>query len=113
MSYVIVTARSLLWILASLIALLMMLSALVSPSWLVTPSKEIEYGNETITYTPSVGVYARCSVPIQFDKPSCTTLAVRGLATDSDVFPTVWKAAVVFITLGLLHVFSLDKIILN
>lgn len=101
MLYVIVTARSLLWMLVSLIATLMMLSALVSPAWLVTPSKTVQYGNETATYTPSVGVYTRCSVPLHFDIPSCTTLAVRGLATDSEVFPTLWKATVIFIALGL------------
>lgn len=78
MLYVIITARSLLWMLTSLIATLLMLVALVSPNWLVSFPQSVSFGNETVDYTPSVGIYTRCSKPMQINKPSCTTLAVRG-----------------------------------
>lgn len=98
MLYVIVTARSLLWMLTSLIATLLMLAALANPAWLEGPPQTlVQDNNQTLQIRPSVGVYARCS-----KKQICTTLAVEGLATDSAIFPGPWKAAVVFICLGLM-----------
>lgn len=100
MWYLIVTARSLIWMILSLIATLIMLSALLSPSWILAPSETIIIDNKTISYTPSVGVYAKCSKTVHYAYPVCTLLAIEGLATDSQVFPIAWKAAVVFISLG-------------
>lgn len=101
MLYVIITARSLLWMLTSLISALLMLSALVSPAWLVAPIQTYAHDNKTLHFNPSVGVYARCNRPSLYNREICTSLAVRGLATDSEVFPDAWKAAVVFIALGM------------
>lgn len=101
MLYVIVTARSLLWMLTSLIATLLMLAALANPAWLEAPPEMITNDNHTIQIKPSIGVYARCSNKLEHNKQICTTLAVQGLATDSEIFPSPWKAAVVFICFGL------------
>ncbi|XP_044265083.1 LHFPL tetraspan subfamily member 2a protein [Tribolium madens] len=102
MWYLIVTARSIIWMLISLLATLLMLGAFMSPLWLVRGQQEILFGNETITYTASVGVYTKCSKPIKIEGPACTAIAVRGLATDSNVFPGVWKASTVFLVSGLI-----------
>lgn len=101
MLYVIVTARSLLWMLTSLIATLLMLAALVNPAWLEAASETIINDNQTLQIKQSIGVYARCSNKLQHKRQICTTLAVQGLATDSEIFPSAWKTAVVFICFGL------------
>ncbi|CAG9860416.1 unnamed protein product [Phyllotreta striolata] len=101
MIYLIVTARSLLWMLLTLLATLLMLSAFLSPSWLVAATETVYFDKEKIVYRPSVGVYAKCSKPIKLEHPVCTLLALRGMATESYIFPTTWKAATVFLTLGL------------
>lgn len=100
MWYLIVTARSILWMLISLLATLLMLGAFMSPMWLVKGQQQVHFPNETITYTASVGVYTKCSKPLTVEGPPCTAIAVRGLATDSNVFPGAWKAATVFLITG-------------
>ncbi|KAJ3647533.1 hypothetical protein Zmor_019404 [Zophobas morio] len=102
MWYLIVTGRSVLWMASSLLATLLVLAALVSPVWLVSDQKSANFGNETVVYTPSVGVYTKCSKPINVEWASCTVIGVGGLATDSYVYPAVWKAATVFIVIGLI-----------
>ncbi|KAJ8925917.1 hypothetical protein NQ315_009769 [Exocentrus adspersus] len=101
MWYLIVTARSLIWILLSLFSTLLMLSALLSPSWIVASPETVTFENETITYKPSVGVYAKCGRPINPSYPVCTVLSTRGFATEPQIFPNVWKAAIVSLNLGL------------
>ncbi|KAJ8934609.1 hypothetical protein NQ318_002953 [Aromia moschata] len=101
MWYLIVTARSLIWMLLSLFSTLLMLSAFLSPSWLVASPETATFGNETVTYKPSVGVYAKCSRPVGFNHPVCTLLSVGGLSADSHIFPPAWKAATVFLGLGI------------
>lgn len=87
--------------LTTLIATLLMLAALVNPAWLEAAQETVVTGNQTIQIRSSIGVYARCGNKLQHNKQICTTLAVQGLATDSEIFPNPWKAAVVFISLGL------------
>lgn len=101
MCYVIVTCRSLLWILVSLVALVLMLSALVSPAWLVGAPRSVEVGNNSVwlTYRPSLGVYTRCKLA-RGDRFYCSTVTVRGLSTDPSVFPTLWKVTMVSISFG-------------
>lgn len=101
MWYLIVTARSMIWVLLSLFAELIMLIAFLNPSWLVAAPEEFTFENETVEYKPSVGVYAKCNKPTNFNYPVCTLIAVNGFATDSQIFPTLWKAACVFLTLGM------------
>lgn len=104
MAYVIVTARGLIWTLASLASFMLMLIALMNPRWLIGLIQTSVQGNTTIEYLPSVGVYTKCGKPINkelFNGSSCTVIAVNGFATDSEVFPNVWKASTFFIALGL------------
>jgi len=102
MEYCIVTGRSLFWLLTSLFTTLVMLAALFNPAWLTATPQEVTLGNETILFTPSVGVYTKCYKPKKGEVvPDCSTIAVRGLATDANVFPVAWKISFVFIALGL------------
>ncbi|KAH1006250.1 hypothetical protein HUJ05_007000 [Dendroctonus ponderosae] len=101
MGFLIVTARSLIWMLLSLLCALMMLSALLSPVWITAATQNAMVDNETVTYTPSLGVYARCGRPIGRNHPICTLMSAKGLGADSEVYPTVWKAATVFLIMGL------------
>lgn len=102
--YIIITLRSLLWILTSLIATLLMVSSLLSPHWLIGTTQLTTLNDvENLTYTPTIGVYAKCGKPLRESDPrssSCVTLAVRGLATESSIFPNLWKASTVFICIG-------------
>lgn len=94
MCYVIVTARSLLWLLLSLLALVIMLSAFMSSSWLVGP---VEKGKWE---TPSEGIYTRCKFMTSGKHLHCGPFALEGLATSGEVFPGAWKATMFFIALG-------------
>lgn len=87
--------------LLSLLCTLTMLSALLSPNWITAfPQTATFDHNITITFTPSLGVYARCGRPITSTHPACTLMSVEGLRGDSDVYPTVWKTATVFLAMG-------------
>lgn len=100
MGYFILTTRSLTWMLVSLLSALMMFSALLNPSWLTTRPQSVTIGNETVTFTPSVGLYAKCGKPISINHSACTIIPLRGLATSSEIFPTIWKIAMVFLCMG-------------
>ncbi|XP_063227832.1 LHFPL tetraspan subfamily member 2 protein [Bacillus rossius redtenbacheri] len=99
MCYVIITARSLLWTLLTLAATLALVSAVLTPRWLVGPRPFKTSENGTAVFFPSVGVYSRC-VRLH-GRQSCGPFAARGLATDPQVFPPCWKAALVFLAAGL------------
>ncbi|KAK0084571.1 hypothetical protein PV325_006774 [Microctonus aethiopoides] len=99
MCYVIVTGRSLLWSLLSLVALMAVLSALITPKWIVGPPKISDTQNGTEIYTPTAGIFNRCTR--LFGRMHCANFNVDGLATDSNVFPGCWKASLFFLSLGL------------
>ncbi|XP_023030268.1 LHFPL tetraspan subfamily member 2a protein [Leptinotarsa decemlineata] len=101
MWYLIVTARSLIWMLLALFSSLLLLTSLLSPSWLVAAPETITVGNETIKFRPSLGIYAKCGKPIGNTYPICTLLAVRGLSADPHIYPNVWKAGTVFLAMGI------------
>ncbi|XP_066587747.1 LHFPL tetraspan subfamily member 2 protein [Prorops nasuta] len=99
MCYVIVTGRSLLWTLLSLVALMAVLSALITPRWLVGPLTIKDSNNGTELYVPTVGIFNRC---IRLHgKMNCANFNVEGFSTASTVFPTCWKASLFFLSLGL------------
>nr|CAD7393814.1 unnamed protein product [Timema cristinae] len=127
MCYVIVTARSLLWTILTLLATLAILSAVLTPKWLIGPLRVKNSENGTVMFSPSVGIYNRCTR--LHGRQSCGPFSLHGLATDSqvnlkiiprqgfnytdrcaklvmfssvsEVFPGWWKAALVFLCLGL------------
>ncbi|XP_053978552.1 LHFPL tetraspan subfamily member 2 protein [Hylaeus anthracinus] len=99
MCYVIVTGRSLLWTLLSLVALMAVLSGLITPKWLVGPRTIKDTRNGTELYVPTVGIFNRC---IRLHgKMHCANFNIDGIATDSSVFPACWKASYFFMSLGL------------
>ncbi|KAF7272048.1 LHFPL tetraspan subfamily member 2 protein [Rhynchophorus ferrugineus] len=102
MKYLIVTLKSLVWMLLSLLCTLIMLSALFNPSWIKSTVQTTTSDNQTISYTPSLGVYAKCGRPIGKYLSICTLMSARGLSSDSDIYPNVWKAATVFLLMGLI-----------
>ena len=116
MCYLIITGGSLIWFLLSLIADMLVISAIVTPKWLVAPAPhsfivpsirletdEMQQ-NEVMPQTtslryPSVGIYTRCKAMkgIEFH---CGNFDLDGFATDSEIYPTAWKATMFFISLG-------------
>lgn len=104
MCNVIITSRTLLWSIISLLAFMIMFLALMSPKWLIGQVETATTGNVTYDYKQSVGVYTKCGRPSRKDTfrvPSCTNIAVDGFHTDSEVYPNTWKASTFFISLGL------------
>lgn len=111
----IITGGSLVWFILSLIADMFVISAIVTPKWLVAPAyhtftlPRIILGahhqqNETLTPItaeryPSVGIYTRCK-PMKGVGFHCGPFDLDGFATDSEVYPTAWKATMFFISLG-------------
>lgn len=94
MCYVIITSRSLIWLLLSLLALLAMLSAFMSASWLIGPPELNRWE------TPSEGIYTRCKIMSLEKQLHCGPFAMDGLATSAEVFPGAWKATMFFLALG-------------
>lgn len=99
MCYVIVTGRSLLWTLLSLAALMAVLSALLTPKWLVGPHTIKDTKNGTELFVPTVGIFNRCTR--LYGQTHCANFNLDGFATDSIVFPPFWKASLFFISFGL------------
>ncbi|XP_013119103.1 LHFPL tetraspan subfamily member 2a protein [Stomoxys calcitrans] len=122
MCYMIITGGSLIWFLLSLIADMCVISAIVTPKWLIGPSAQAftvttphlpltgAQHNETIAVTtttttlryPSVGIYTRCKAiqNIRHSQYHCGAFDLDGFATDSEIYPSTWKAAMFFISLG-------------
>lgn len=59
MCYVIITSRSLIWFLLSIIADMFIVSAIVTPKWLIGPQLVSIGTNFTSYRNPSVGIYTR------------------------------------------------------
>ncbi|XP_011496427.1 PREDICTED: lipoma HMGIC fusion partner-like 2 protein [Ceratosolen solmsi marchali] len=97
--FMIVTGHSLAWMLLSLLAFIAVLSAVMTPRWLVSSPRTIDTTNGTELYTPTVGIYNRCTR--LFGRNHCGNFNMEGLATDSTVFPECWKATLFFMALGL------------
>lgn len=98
MCYVIVTGRSLAWLLLSLVAFMLILTGIMTPKWLMGQPDVFNENNITKFYIRSVGIYNRC-IPMKGDHNNCASFSFYGLATDSSVYPTPWKAAMFFLSL--------------
>lgn len=116
MCYLIITSGSLVWFLLSLVADMLVISALVTPKWLIGPAphsfalpriildtitekqNEITVSSTSLRY-PSVGIYTRCKAMknVGFH---CGPFDLDGFRTDSEIYPTVWKATMFFVSLG-------------
>lgn len=101
MCYLIVTSRSLLWFLLSLITTMLIACALVIPKWLMGPPVTFQVDNFTLVRSPSVGVYTRCLVTQNGGVFHCGSFDLDGFATDSSIYPTEWKATMFFLSAAL------------
>lgn len=63
MIFVIVTCRSLLWILSTIGTFMLILSAAFYPEWLVSETKEYHHTrtNSNYTYNEMIGIYNKCT----------------------------------------------------
>lgn len=59
MCYVIITGRSLVWLLLSLVAFMFIITGIMTPKWLLAQPIVITENNKTGFHTPSVGIYNR------------------------------------------------------
>lgn len=98
MCYVIITGRSLAWLLLSLVAFMFMITGIMTPKWLLGEPVVIIENNITSFYVPSVGIYNRC-IRMDHDHNNCGSFSFYGLATDPLVYPGSWKAAMFFLSL--------------
>ncbi|XP_017120231.1 LHFPL tetraspan subfamily member 2 protein [Drosophila elegans] len=99
MCYVIITSASLVWFLCSLVSDMLVAVALVTPKWLVGPAQAINSSSNPHRQS-SVGIYTRCKVMQEGGLYHCGRFDLDGLATDSNVYPGEWKAAMFFASLG-------------
>ncbi|XP_043288761.1 LHFPL tetraspan subfamily member 2a protein [Venturia canescens] len=103
MCYVIVTGRSLLWALLSLVSFMAVLAAVITPKWIVGPPiiNTTRNGSKLLDI-PTVGIFNRCTrLSGTYGRMNCGNFNVHGFATDSSVFPGCWKASLFFLALGL------------
>ncbi|KAJ2938163.1 hypothetical protein O0L34_g18504 [Tuta absoluta] len=98
MCYVIITGRSLVWLLLSLVSFMFILTGIMTPKWLLAQPMVVNENNITTFYVPSVGIYNRC-IRMENDRNNCASFSFYGLATDAMVYPTPWKAALFFLAL--------------
>ncbi|GBP29935.1 LHFPL tetraspan subfamily member 2a protein [Eumeta japonica] len=98
MCYVIITGRSLAWLLLSLVAFMLILTGIMTPKWLMGQAEVINKNNITVFYVPSVGIYNRC-MKTGNETNHCGSFSFYGLATDSTLYPTPWKMAMFFLSL--------------
>ncbi|KAI5643679.1 lipoma HMGIC fusion partner-like protein domain-containing protein [Phthorimaea operculella] len=70
----------------------------MTPKWLNAQPIVVNENNITTFYVPSVGIYNRC-IRMENDRNNCASFSFYGLATDSMVYPTPWKAALFFLAL--------------
>lgn len=112
MCYVIVTCRSLLWTLMTIIATLFLVVSVCSPYWMIGHVRKT--GLVTInstslqnqdTFRPTVGIFNRCYRLHKYQnilhRDSCDTYVTRFDLPDN-LFPNTWKAALIFYILGVL-----------
>ncbi|XP_050548532.1 uncharacterized protein LOC126910215, partial [Daktulosphaira vitifoliae] len=94
----------------SLISTCTLFTAIYSPQWLVGPTEYecllpnlIKQINQTESFDvrcrPSLGIFSRCKKINGIQH--CGSFAVEGLATDSNMFPTPWKIAIVLMFSGI------------
>lgn len=105
--YVIVTCCSMLWTLLTIITSLVVVTSVVSPQWLIgkprvfglrSERRNITMEQNRPTYTPTIGIFNRCTRLHRFgdfQADSCATY-VTGFNMPSDEFPDMWKSALIF-----------------
>ncbi|XP_019954921.1 LHFPL tetraspan subfamily member 2a protein-like [Paralichthys olivaceus] len=101
MCHVIVTCRSMLWTLLSIVVAFAELIAFMSPDWLLgVPRSDFSVsgaGVDSGEYRPSLGLYSRC-LQVRARGVSCGPYA----GTFGEVASGFWKAAMLFLAAGTL-----------
>ncbi|KAG8198916.1 hypothetical protein JTE90_015126 [Oedothorax gibbosus] len=106
MCSVIVTSRTLLWSLLTLATTLAMVAAVITPTWLIGPSRKLRgrtKGDEEEIFTPTLGLYNGCIKVHEIEQLFTEHCApfVTSFSMSSDDFPNFWKAALVLFVFGL------------
>lgn len=95
--YIIVSARSIVWLVLTMISTLLLMTALTGSEWLVAKhSIAVEVGNFTILKKPSFGLNSRCK-KVSSGSFECGTFT---LTTNSEIYPFFWKVSYLLMIIG-------------
>lgn len=100
MLFIIVTCRSLFWILSSIGTFMLAFSAIFLPRWLVSEQKEYvnRRTNATYSYRNTIGIYNKCEFSRGFKEVYCRPYA----SSLSQVTSVAWQCCLFFLGLALL-----------
>lgn len=107
MCFVIVTCRSLLWTLLTVMSTLLIIASIITPQWLVgyprqsglplsNPNSSHEHPDRT--FRPTIGIFNRCTRVHKFGgihAEHCATF-VTGFSMPTEDFPDLWKSSLIF-----------------
>ena len=123
--YVIVTCRSMLWTLLTIVSTLLVVASVITPKWLVGRPNWIglrsrswnntyHTNNNENTYNPTIGIFNRCTrIPQYGYKDHCATY-VTGFDMPSDDFSNFWKSSLIFFGIsGVLLGFTMITAVLS
>jgi len=105
MCYVIVTSRTIIWTLLSIVTALTMLTAIVTPMWLIGPKRKLKpkyfEDDDDILY-PSLGIFNRCTKVHHIDDlyTPCAPF-ITSLDQPNQSFPHFWKLSLLFFAIGM------------
>jgi hypothetical protein len=107
MCYVIVTCRSMLWTLLTIVSTVMVVAAVITPQWLIGKPRWLGlrsaqmngsvYDHQDRTYNPTIGLFNRCTkvhLPGSNKQDHCANF-VTGFDMPSGEFPDFWKSALI------------------
>lgn len=99
MWFIIVTLRSLFWVLSSIGTFMLILSATFTPRWLVSEEKKNQLNpNKTVVYYNTVGLYNKCV----FSKPIKDVYCRPYARSLTEVSSVAWRCCLLFSGLALL-----------
>jgi hypothetical protein len=112
MCYVIITCRSMAWTLLTIVSTLCIVTGIITPQWLVGKPRWLGirserangtvYGDGEQTYTPTIGIFNRCTKMHRFGDfytDACASY-VTGFDMSNDQFPDTWKSGIILLTIG-------------
>ena len=100
MWFIIVTCRSLFWILSSIGTFMLVLSASFYPRWLISDEKSYLHVklNKTYEYQETIGIYSKCAFSRNLKKVFCRPYA----SSLSEVTSIAWQSCLFLLGLSLL-----------
>lgn len=100
MCHVIVTCRSMMWTLFSIVVAFVELIAFMSPDWLLGfPRSDPSGSSVEVEYRPSLGLYSRC---LRIDSRGVGVSCGPYAGTFGEVASGFWQAAMLFLAAGIL-----------